>query len=586
MVSRVARWPGLLRLGLVVIFGLVVVAIITLGLLDISARRAEQSLEDARAAISRVHADLLEGRSASADSRVAQRDADHARSLTHGVLWNLTSWLPPVRTARGLSDVAAELTTDILPPLVRVGPSLQPSVLRLGPDRIATAPFVAAAPTLASIDRRMMAARRQVATLPSGWIGRITSARTELSQQLASIGGSLDDLARFARVGPDMLGAHGKRRYFVGIQNNAETKPTGGLVAAYAIVTADHGRIKVVERGNDSTLQSARHPLRSLGAAYLNEYGADSTTRWASSNVSPNFPYAAAVWAHLWQAQSGQRVDGAIGVDPVALAALLAVAGPVTVGQYPTTFTGSNLAAFIESGEYAAFQGPQRALRKPFLSTVAGAILDELLSGAGSPKDLATALGQAAGQGHLQIWASRPADEAGISGTPIAGELPRSSAPFAAATFTDVVGSKLDFYLERSLTYHATSCAGPRRSATISLSLLNTAPREGLPRYVRIRNDRGFHHHERVPAERLGVAVYATTGAVLTGSTSDGVPKNGRVGTELGHPVFRYHLTMQPGVPRLLVLHLREPVPVGVPHTKVQPMARPQQTHLDVPTCH
>jgi hypothetical protein len=568
-------------------FGLAVVAIIAVGLLDISARRAEQSLLDARTAIDQVRADLIAGQNATADARVAQRDAAHARSLTHGVLWDLTSWLPPVQTARGLSDVAAELTTDILPPLVRVGPTLQPSVLRLGPDRIATAPFVKAAPTLASIDRRMVAARRQVAALPNGWIGRITSARAEFAQQLASVGGSLDDLARFARVGPDMLGDHGTRRYFVGVQNNAETKPTGGLVAAYAIVTADHGRIKVVERGNDSRLQPAQHPLRSLGPAYLKEYGAISTRRWASSNVSPNFPYAAAVWAHLWQAQSGQRVDGAIGVDPVALAALLSVAGPVKVGQYPTTFTGSNLAAFIESGEYAAFRGPLHKLRKPFLSEVAGAVLDELLSGAGSPSDLATALGQAAGQGHLQIWSSRVADQAGISGTPLAGELPRSSAPFAAVTFNDIVGSKLDYYLQRSLSYTATSCAGPRRSATISLNLLNTAPRDvRLPRYVRIRNDRGFRHHERVPAERLRLAVYATTGAVLTSSTVNGVPKNERVGAELGHPVFRYNITLPPGVPRRLVLHLSEPVAGGVAHTKVQPMARPQQTHLDVPTCH
>jgi hypothetical protein len=160
-----------------------------------------------------------------------------------------------------------------------------------------------------------------------------------------------------------------------------------------------------------------------------------------------------------------------------------------------------------------------------------------------------------------------------------------TDAPFAAVTFNDSVGSKLDYYLHRSLTYRAASCSGPRRDATITVRLVNRAPRHGLPGYVRIRNDIAPDQPEDVPNERLRVRVYATDGATLSRSTFGGHLIGTVAGVERGHPVFAYDITLPPGAPRKLVLHLSEPVPPGPPLTKVQPMARAQHTNLDVPTC-
>jgi hypothetical protein len=564
---------------------LVVIVAIAVGLV-VTAQRARHALEAARVAISAVRADVTAGRYAGADLRTARREADRARRLTHGPLWFVSSWVPPVGAVQGLTDVAAQLTDDVLPPIVRLEPTIEPSKLRVGPHRIALQPLQAAAPALQTVDREMAAIRQHAIDLPGGWFGPINDDETKLVDQLNSVSGSIDDAARFASVGPGMLGAAGKRRYFVGIQNNAEAKATGGLVAAYAILTADNGRLKVVGRGNDGRLKVADHAVRTLAADYYEEYGRGSTRHWTTSNSSPNFPDAAHIWARLWHDQGGRRIDGVIGVDPFALASILAVQGPVTVPGYSMTFTGENLAPFIESGEYAAFRGAQATLRKPFLSKVAGRVLHRLFSGSGSATALVTALGREAGEGHLQMWANDPTDQAGLSGTPLAGELVETAAPFAAATFNDSVGSKLDYYLDRSLTYRAGSCSGSRRDATIDVRMVNQAPRHGLPGYVRIRNDIDPDHPERVPAERLRVRVYASDGAALRSTTFGGHSISAVVGEERGHPVFAYDVTLPPGAPRSLVLHLSEPIPHGTPLTKVQPMARPQHTVLDVPTCH
>jgi len=41
-------------------------------------------------------------------------------------------------------------------------------------------------------------------------------------------------------------------------------------------------------------------------------------------------------------------------------------------------------------------------------------------------------------------------------------------------------GNKLDYYLERSLTWTRTGC-GPTRATTVTVTLTNNAPATGLP---------------------------------------------------------------------------------------------------------
>jgi hypothetical protein len=540
--------------------------------------------------IARVRADLINGTDPQTDLRAAQSDARAAQHDTHDPVWLLASWLPPIRTVRGLASATNQLAAHALPSVVSVGTTLEPAHLRIAPNRIALSPLRSAVPALTSADVALTKARDQVAGLPGGW-GLLGDVRDKVLSQLTSLTGSIDDADRFARVGPAMLGGNGKRRYFVGIQNNAEARATGGLVAAYAIVTADHGTIRVVQRGNDSQLidYTAPQPTVALAQDYDNVYGNYlPTQRWITSNLSPNFPDAADIWAHLWQAQTGQHVDGAFGVDPFGLAAMLGATGSVTVNGYPGVYSGANLASFIESKEYAEFSGPNQQLRKDFVSKVAAAVLHRLLSGVGDPATITSALGRSAGEGHLSLWSARPDEETEISGTPLAGELPSGPGPFASVSVDSATGTKLDYYLDRALDYQAGSCSAAQRSSTISVRLLNAAPRQGLPAYVRLRGDRDLGRKEaveRVPQNRLFVFIHATAGAALVGATIDGKPAALGSGVERGHAVFSVELTLNPGVPRTIAVHLSEPTAPGPAQTKVQPMARPQRTVFDVPTC-
>jgi hypothetical protein len=566
--------------------GIIITLVIAGGLwIGLRAHSAEGKLKAVRTDVASLRADLVAGRDATADLHATQRDAKAADSDTHDPVWFLASWLPPVTTVRGLASVADDLAQHALPPVVAVGPSVAPSKLRTSPGTIALAPLQAAKPKLAQADAAAAHARSEVADLPGGWFGAIGSARAKVLNLLTSLSGSLDAATRFARAGPAMLGADGPRRYFVGVQNNAESRGTGGLVGGYAIVVADHGTIQVVQQGNDSALRNASSPVVELGDDFNRLYGnLNPTTTWSQSNVSPNFPTTADIWARLWEAQSHQHIDGVIGVDPPALAALLNVTGPVTVTGYNTPLTGANLTDFMESKEYAIFNGADQSLRKTFLTTVATAILQKLLSGGADSQAIATALGHEAGTSHLSIWSAQPDAQAQISGTPLAGEIPVTKAPFVSMTVDSVGAGKLDYYLDRSLTYRAVTCSGPTRSAVVTVTLDNTAPAHGLPAYVTVRGDLPSGN-ESVSNNHVLVYTHTSDGARLTDATLDGRELGISTGIEQGHPVYYFDVVLAPGVPRTAVLHLTEPIPQGAPTTKVQPLARGQRTQLDVPTC-
>ncbi|HVV75192.1 MAG TPA: DUF4012 domain-containing protein [Mycobacteriales bacterium] len=547
-------------------------------------------LSDARTDIQRVRADLLDGRSALGDMQAAQRDAAAAHHDTHDLVWSAASWLPPLQTVRGITTAIDELAKEALPDFVSVAPSLRPATLRIRHNKIALAPLVAAAPTMERAAAAASLARLQVASLPSGWLSPISSARQKVLTELTSLAGTVDDISRVASAGPTMLGLHGERRYFVGIQNNAESRATGGLVAGYAVVTADHGTIRVVEHGSDSKLQAfvSPTPVVSLSKQFEAEYGNYLPAQnWITSNVSPNFPDAGNIWAHLWEAQTGEHIDGAFGVDPVGLADLLGAVGTATVPGYAGVFDGANLATYIESTEYEAFPGLDNPLRKNFLAAVGTAVIHKLLSGAGDPQSIAAAFGRAAGGGHLELWSSRLPEQSQITGTPLAGELSPTVAPYASVSVDNAYGSKLDYYLNRQLDYQAGGCGSSRRDSTIAVTLTNNAPLKGLPTYVRIKQLQagGNPVVERVPNNKLFVFIHATAGASLLRATLDGrvIPVGANV--ERGHPVFMVPVLLRPGVPRRIVLDLSEPTVSGAATTQVQPLARPQVTRMDVPRC-
>ncbi|MGI5156861.1 DUF4012 domain-containing protein [Microbispora sp. CA-102843] len=538
-------------------------------------------LEATRAALLRLRpGDIGSARSAAAALAEARGHAAEARRLTGGAYWALLTHLPVVgdgaATTRGLAASVADIT-DVLSRVERAtAPFLSASAKAQGDLRGALAALDAMAPVLRDGAVRVEAARSRVAGTPaSTGLAALDGARYTLLREAARLRGFLSRGADAAALLPPMLGRDGPRRYFLAFETNAEARGTGGLVGAFGILKADHGRLSVARLSANSGLAASAESVADPGSRFVSRYGRGATTTLSVSNLSPHFPYAAATWTGLWRHQTGQELDGAIATDPVGLSYILGAIGPVKLPGGETV-TAGNVVDLTERTAYARYQDP--AERKRYLVRIAGAVSEALSGALDRPARLLPAFARMVNERRLTVWSRAEDEQRRIAATPLGGVLPERREPYAGLVVNNSAGTKLDYYLDRSVTYELGPCRPDGlRTSRVRIRLTNDVPHGRLPSYVTTRLDAPG----RPPAagsNLLWVSLYAAVGAKATAVRLDGRPISYYAETERSHPVYSKVLEFAPGQSRTLEFDLLEPYSAAAPVVPVQPLVRPQRT--------
>lgn len=505
--------------------------------------------------------------------------ARRANLLTSGPAWWAAAHVPylgrPFQIVRSMTSVGEQVGGDGLRRLLDVAGVVEPDKLRLAGDRVDLAAIAKAAPDLRAAARIFDAATRRLDAMPGGsWLPLVDGPRASLADQLRGLRGYVDAAARAADVLPQMLGADGPRRYFVGLQNEAELR---GLPGAFAIVVADHGKVTFTHFGSDAELLPAAAGSMietglDFGSDFRAAYGyAEPTSFIVNSDMSPHFPYAARTWAAMWTAVSGQRVDGAIALDSTVLSYFLRVTGPVTVPG-GIRIDAANVVPITERDQYSMFS--DYFTRKQFVVDVLHATSDRLISAAHGTADLARLMSLAASQQRFVVWTRDTAIERILAQTSYAGALPGDDRPLVAPVLNNVAAGKLDYYLTRSLDYRRSGC-GPTRDVVVTLRLTNHAPPSGLPPYVSTRLDADRPRDTKPGDNRTLLDYYATRGAQLLSATLNGVPITSATLRDRGHPIFRVDVELPRGATQTVVLHLAEPAGTGEPMIWRQPGVTP-----------
>jgi hypothetical protein len=572
------------RLGLIgagVLVGLGLVWIVITGML---ARQQAQNLEDRLQVVRQL---LTEGRLSEARqaAEAIPAIADRAHDLTTGPAWWLGSHLPflgdPFDVTRGTMAAGARVGTAV-PQLMKVVADLDPAHLRVDGDTLRLAPLERAVPDLLAASRMIDAGATDIAALPSStWLGFVDRGRDRIGADIELIRGYVAAATRVAQVLPTMLGKDRPQTYFIGLQNEAELRGTGGLPGAFAIARAYHGTLHFTHFYSDAALlpPGPDHLIPTgldFGAGYDSAYGPSlPTTTFVDSNVSPNFPYAARIWQAMWEKRSGQHVDGVLALDPTVLSYFLNVTGPAALPNGQTINAG-NVVTLTQRDEYTMF--PDNIARKRFIVSVLKAASQKLTSGAGSGLGILHAASQAGNEQRLLAWSEDPHIERVLEASHFAGAIPRNNRPFSALILNNASGGKLDFYLTRAISYERTGC-GSFRDVTITIKLTNYAPPAGLPAYVVTRLD------PPPPGAQPGdyrtlLDLYASPGAQLQSVHLNGKPSTASVENDLGHPIFRIDLEVPRGETQTLAVHLREPAGVGSPQIWRQPGVTPLQVQV------
>jgi hypothetical protein len=566
-----------------------------------SGLRARDELTAARLDVVRLRAALVAGDHDGALKVLddARTHAANARGLTADPVWRVMGALPFVgRTPHAISESTAVLaaTVDgVLPNLVDAASRLAPGSLRQG-NGVDLSAVAAALPGVEAAQAGLDPLQARLARINlAGVPGAVANGVTSLRRQVGGLSVDLAAVSTAARVMPSMLGAAGPRHYLVVFQNNAEARGTGGLVGAYAVVTAAAGRLSVDTLGADSDLRSAAAPVLDLGPAYRGLFG-DDAALWANTNLSAHFPYAARQQLELWRRQHGQQLDGVVAVDPVTLGYLLAVTGPARLPD-GTTLDGSGIAELTLQQVYARYPSPaQTAQRKQFLQAVAAAAMAKVLGGTGDAQALVHALGRAAGERRLLVFSAHADEEALIAGTAVSGVVDDQPGPYLGVALDNASGSKIDYYTSAALSYVRGCQDGVAGSvaSTVTLTLYDGAPATGLPEYAGYRLDRG---PLTSPAGRGGdgsvldrVLVYLAEGTRVSSATLDGKPaavSPGVDGGGSGRPVVSLPVELKSAQTRVLVLQLVEPVSSARPPVRawVAPLAQTPTTTVTASTC-
>jgi len=96
------------------------------------------------------------------------------------------------------------------------------------------------------------------------------------------------------------------------------------IYGAYAIVTADHGKVSLVKQdATSSDIKKFSPPIVQLPAEQAALY-TDWPAEWPTNvNLSPDFPIGAKLIRDMDRQTFGVEVDGVVATDPVALSEVL-----------------------------------------------------------------------------------------------------------------------------------------------------------------------------------------------------------------------------------------------------------------------
>ncbi|HST46805.1 DUF4012 domain-containing protein [Jatrophihabitans sp.] len=575
-----------MRYGLTAAFTLVLAGLLWLA---VTAGLARNQVQASQQAVGQLRTALLQG-DLPAAHRAAGEVTGHARSahrLTTGPAWWISTRIPwlgqPARSIRGCAAEADQVGSQVLPPLLGLADTLTPgSLVNSGTVRLQ--PLVDAAPVLHQAEARLRAGTEHLDRLPADtWLAPADRSRASLRDSLARIADQLRPAGEAADLLPDLLGRTGTRRYFVGLENEAESRGIGGIPGAFAIVTASQGRVSFDRFDSDTALSRVRTGsdlYRDLGSEYARRYrAADPMNTFANSTISPDFSEAARIWAAMWQAATGQRIDGALAIDPTAISYLLKVTGPAPLAD-GSSVTGDEVVSLTQQTLYRTH--PDKAARKAYLIQIARAVSARLLSARGSV-ELVRAATRAAGEHRLLVWSADDDVQQRLAASPVSGVLRAGPGYLAGFGTVNATGGKLDYYLTRSMTYSRQGC-GAGSTSTSTFTLANEVPAGPLPGYVTLRLD-APGYRTRPGDNKVLVSYYGTPGSQIATVTLDGRPVVTMPSSEHGLVVLTLPVELARGARHTVTVTAIEPARAARTEILRQPAVHPVSVTTQLPGC-
>ena len=224
-------------------------------------------------------------------------------------------------------------------------------------------------PTQASIQRAADALLGLHSTLEQD-LERVRAARPLITaatrDRYLEAAGSASTTAERAgqglKLAASLYGPPGTARWFLAFQNPAELRGTGGLIGEYGILESSPAGPKLVKVDHYDGLNKRTDegvPLPKQVAARYERYAIGRD--WTAVNIPPDMPTVGRIITELYEQTTGDRIDGVIAADPLAVAEILRVAGPIQAGG--TWMDADNVAEETLVRAYVRYEADNNARR-------------------------------------------------------------------------------------------------------------------------------------------------------------------------------------------------------------------------------
>ncbi|MCT9625598.1 DUF4012 domain-containing protein [Pseudarthrobacter equi] len=485
-----------------IVLAFALVAIVA-GLLSLKAFALKRDIEYASDLVPQLKERLIQKDQAGIESTY-QSILAHTAAAERTVddpIWSLATAVPWIGANFGAASEIARSANDVaelgLGPLVGVYSSVNwESVLPGRPDADLT-PIQNAAPKLAAASHAVSSTSDRLGTIrASDLLPMLAEPLRSAQGQLASAADTLETVSDTAQILPAMMGVDDARHYLLMVQNSAETRASGGIPGALAILSFEDGHISLDQQTSAASL-GAMSPTVPTDPQQEAIYSTRLGKYMQDVNLTPDFPSAATTAQKIWELKRDTKVDGVISIDPVVLSYILQSTGPVTIRSQelstakdsglPSELTSSNVVQTLLSDVYSKIEVPE--LQDAYFAVVAKEVFTALSKGQGDAKGLIAGITKGAEEGRVLAWSSNPSEEALIAKYSIGGSVsgPNIRPAQFGVYFNDGTGAKMDYYVKRSVRLIRECPKDGYEQVVVRVTSTNTASKAtaaSLPGYV------------------------------------------------------------------------------------------------------
>ncbi|MDQ3983054.1 MAG: DUF4012 domain-containing protein, partial [Actinomycetota bacterium] len=407
-----------------------------------------------------------------------------------------------------------------------------------------------ALPAIETVRALLADAAAELRRAPSPSFGTIVDALRTAREKVADARATAERAETLLHALPGLLGESSSRSYLLSFQTPSEARGSGGVMGFYGVLETVNGRVDLVTvspvvRLTAYPFGSVESPTPWFERRYRTAFG---LRQFQQANATPNFPVAAEVWLRMYERVVGDRLDGVVAMDPLALAELTKATGPLRGRGLDVAVGPENAASVILRDSYVAF-GRDEAAQERFLGDLITDFWTKINGPDVDEPTLVRGIAEAVRTKHLKIYSRDEDDQRALEELGADGGYEPAGPNIQLVFNNNAVPSKVDYFLRRTIDTEVRLTEAGEALVTTKVTLRNTAP-DGPPSLLlgpNIEGDPQGLRNDKPGMNRMFLDILLPQKAHYEDFRFNGKSRLAPLDHEAGHPVVWELLTIPAG---------------------------------------